>query len=721
MWTAHRIKNLEKTGGIAVTEADAATDFAPKKGLSAYAIDTLVDRILAAATLDEKVTMMSGRGFFALRKASNRRWGADPYPAGSGIARLNVPMLYFTDGPRGVARGHSTCFPCTMARGATFDPALEHRVGEVIAIEARAQGCTLSGAVCINLLRHPAWGRAQETYGEDSHHLGEMGAALARGLQTHNVMATVKHFALNSMENARFTVDVEIDERSLHEVYLPHFKRVLDAGCASVMSAYNKVNGEYCGQNRYLLTDILRGEWGFTGFVHSDWIMGVRAIYGAAAGLDIENPEPLVFGDKLRAAVEAGTVEPEVIDRACRRILTTQYRFACAEDPLPAYPIELVASSAHLALAQEVAEKSAVLLKNDALLPIKHDQVKSIAVIGRLAAIENTGDNGSSRVRPPFVVTPLAGLQVALGSDRIIVADENDLDAVTQATAQADVAVVVVGYTAVEEGEFIPGGFDLGASSDATRLPGPTTERAPIGGDRDVLTLPPDQVAMIHAAQASGTPVIVVIVAGSAVLVEGWHEQAGAILQTFYSGMAGGTALARLLLGEVSPSGKLPFTVAHRTDDYPFFDKTAGHITYDRYHGYSLFERDDKKPRYGFGHGLSYTTFGYRALRTRADHMSVHVQVSVTNQGACAAEEVVQVYIGFPGIVVDRPKKRLHAFQRVALAPGETRTLHLTIARNDLRWRNPHTHDWAFESGTYRIYVGGSLELAGQHSVEIVL
>ena len=212
-------------------------DFAPAKGMTAAEQAALIDSILAEATLAEKVGMMSGRGFFAGYKADGGVWAARPYRAGGGIDRLGVPAFWFTDGPRGVARGNSTCFPCTMARGASFDTDLERRIGEAMSIEIRAQDCNLTGAVCVNLLRHPAWGRAQETYGEDTHHLGAMGAALGIGLQTHNVCATVKHFALNSMENARFKVDVRIDERTLHEIYLPHFRTILDAGVASVMSS----------------------------------------------------------------------------------------------------------------------------------------------------------------------------------------------------------------------------------------------------------------------------------------------------------------------------------------------------------------------------------------------------------------------------------------------------------------------------------------------------
>jgi beta-glucosidase len=681
------------------------TSLAPEKGLTADQVAERVNAILTEATLSEKVGMMSGKGFFAALAEDNRRWGARPYQAGSGVERLDVPPLYFTDGPRGVVRGNSTCFPCTMARGASFDPDLERRIGEVMGIEIRAQGCTLSGAVCFNLLRHPAWGRAQETYGEDPHHLGMMGAALGVGIQAHNVIATVKHFALNSMENARFTVDVQIDERALHEVYLPHFKHALEAGVASVMSAYNKMNGEYCGQHRELLTDILRGEWGFDGFVHSDWILGVYQPYGAAAGLDIENPEPRVWGEKLLTAVESGAIEPEVIDRACRRILTTQYRFACAEDPLSDYPETLVACADHIALALEAAEKSAVLLRNEGVLPLRPGSVGTLAVLGRLAAQENTGDHGSSRVQPPYVVTPLMGLeraQNALGIGRIVTGEESDLSGAAAAAVAADAIIVVVGTTREEEGEFIPGGMTLGQDAETGEA------RASIGGDRTDLSLPAAQQALIDVAIASGKPVIVVIVAGSAIMVEGWHDRVGAILQTFYAGMEGGTALARLLFGQVSPSGKLPFTVARDAGDYPFFDKNAQSIRYDLWHGYSKFDRDGAAPRYPFGHGLSYARFAYRALKARVSGDVLHVSVAVTNCGDCMADEVVQCYVGAPGQVIERQAKLLKAFQRVTIAPGATAIVALTIPVADLRWRDAATHDWRLESGIHRIMVGGS-------------
>ena len=680
-----------------------SNSFAPVKGLSGPEIDRLVGSILAEATLDEKVAMMSGRGFFAAYQEDGRRWGARPYQAGGGISRLGVPALWFTDGPRGVARGQSTCFPCTMARGASFDTALERRIGEAMGIEVRAQDCNLSGAICVNLLRHPAWGRAQESYGEDPVHLGEMGAALGLGLQAHNVIATVKHFAVNSIENVRFTVDVIVGERALHEVYLPHFKAILDAGVASVMSAYNRLNGEYCGQHRHLLTDILRGEWGFQGFVHSDWVKGVYQPYGASAGLDVENPEPLVWGEKLKAAVEDGTVEPQVIEQAGRRILGTLYRFACAEDPLPAYPPELVAGPAHVALAREAAESSAVLLENDGVLPLDATKCRRVALLGRLAGLPNTGDRGSSRVRAPHVVTPLEGLVARLGAANILTADEDDLAAVEAAVASADVAIVVAGLTADEEGEYIPGDLDLGQGAATGESPAIAR-----GGDRLDLGLPPRQVALIEAAARCGKPVVVVLVAGSAILVEGWHDRASAILQSFYAGMEGGHALAALLFGDVSPSGRLPFSVARDPGDYPHFDREARRIEYDLWHGYPKLLRDGKPARYPFGHGLSYTSFTRRALKLRRRGETLGISVAVCNSGERAGAEVVMAYVETPAKAVPRWPRKLVGFAKILLQPGETRIVEMQVPLDRLRYRDGG--EWRLEAGEHRILIAVNAE-----------
>ncbi len=688
-------------------------DFAPRKGMSDGDIADTVAAILANTTLTEKVAMMSGRGFYKAYVEDGRIWAARPYRAGGGCERLNVPALWFTDGPRGVARGNSTAFPCTMARGASFDTDLEQRIGIAMGAEARAQGCNLSGAVCVNLLRHPGWGRAQETYGEDPHHLGAMGAALAKGIQHHNVIATVKHFAANSIENARFKVNVEMDARTLREVYLPHFKTILDAGCASVMSAYNKLNSSYCGHSHELLTDILRGDWGFEGFVHSDWMLGVYGPDGAVAGLDVENPEPVHYGAKLIAEVEEGRIDADVIDRACTRILTTLYRFASAQDPLPDYPLSLVASEAHRALAREAAQKSAVLLKNEALLPLAPDA--RVVMFGRLADLENTGDNGSSKVRAPYVITPYAGMRNRLGERVTLAGGEHDLAAAAKAARSADIAIVIAGYTAEEEGEYIPGEMSAGLSGQDRQ----GRIRA-IGGDRDTLGLPDDQVALIRAVSAANPRTLVVIIAGSAVLAEEWVEGVAGVIQTFYAGMEGGNALADIMTGAVNPSGKLPFTVARTPSDYPFFDRDADRITYGPLHGYTLMEDGGVTPRYPFGYGLSYTRFAYDNISARVVGDRVEASITVTNIGDVAGREIAQLYIGFPG-TVKRPHKLLRGFASLVLEPGEAQDVDFTIPCSELGWWDEAGHCWQVEEGVYSVYIGGNSSSAESCAAQFIL
>ncbi len=360
---------------------------------------------------------------------------AHTWPA-AGVPRLGIPGLAFCDGPRGVVIGRATAFPVSMARGATFDPGLEERIGDAIGRELRAAGATFYGGVCINLLRHPAWGRAQETYGEDPLHVGTMGAALTRGVQRH-AMACVKHYACNSMENARFTVDVTAGERALHEVYLPHFRQVVAAGVASVMSAYNGVNGEWCGENRTLLTGILREEWGFDGIVISDFQFGLRdAVRSVAAGLDVEMPYRMVRWQHLPDALADGTLRAADVDCAVERIVATFLRFARVFET-PGDPAHL-ACDEHRALAREAAAGSFVLLRNEgAVLPLAAAGLRRVAVIGALAAVPNIGDGGSSDVHPPHVVTPLEGLRAALPDAEILHHDGADLAGARRVAARA--------------------------------------------------------------------------------------------------------------------------------------------------------------------------------------------------------------------------------------------------------------------------------------------
>ncbi|MFM7141089.1 MAG: glycoside hydrolase family 3 protein, partial [Alphaproteobacteria bacterium] len=411
--------------------------------------------LLARMTLAEKLSCLDGDTPFwdGLVDMIAGGYYEHTYPAAA-VPRLGVPGIAFSDGPRGVVVGRATAFPVSMARGATFDPALEERVGDAIGRELRAVGASFYGGVCVNLLRHPGWGRAQETYGEDPFHVGEMGAALARGAQRH-VMACVKHFACNSIENARFKVDVSAGERALHEVYLPHFRRIVSDGVASVMSAYNSLNGEWCGQNRVLLDEILREEWGFDGFVVSDFQYGLRdAVRSVEAGLAVEMPFVMIRAQHLPGAIERGELPAEAVDRIVERVLAVQLRFAQVL-AAPAEPA-ILACPEHRALAREAAVRSMVLLRNEeAILPLDRSRLQRVAVLGRLADVPNLGDGGSSNVHPPAVVTPLAGLRAALPEARFDLDDGVDPSRAASVAREADVAVVVVGLTHHEEGEFI--------------------------------------------------------------------------------------------------------------------------------------------------------------------------------------------------------------------------------------------------------------------------
>jgi beta-glucosidase len=587
------------------------------------------EELCAQLTLDEKIDLLSGATPFwpGMIEMLGEGYNLRPYVAGA-VERLGIEGIRFTDGPRGVTVGHSTCFPVAMARGATFDPELEERVGDAIGREARAQGANLFAGVCVNLLRHPAWGRAQETYGEDPEHVGEMGAALVRGVQRH-VMACVKHFALNSMEDARFQVDVRATDEVLDEVYLPQFERIVREGVAAVMSAYNAVNGQWCGQNHELLTTILRDRWGFDGFVLSDFIFGVRdSAASINAGLDLEMPFRMVHDRDLADAVARGEVSTETIDRSVARLLRTQLHFAKTEAELEGYPLEVVACKAHRDLAREVATRSIVLLRNepvaeDPVLPLDSGSLRTVAVVGRLAAVPNTGDHGSSDVRPPYVVTPLDGLRVALEPIGVDVRydDGSDRSRAARVAADADAVIAVVGYTHDDEGEnvgrtpaelvanFPPLPDELApAVADALAGGRGAGERGGIGqgGDRRSLTLRPEHEALIATLAAASDHVVVVLMCASAVLMERWRHTVPGIVILWYPGMEGGHALADILLGHEAPTGRLPFAIPTSAEHLPPFDAQATSIEYGALHGQRLLDELGVEAAYPFGFGLSY-------------------------------------------------------------------------------------------------------------------
>ncbi len=660
-----------------------------RKGMTEEEINAIVNSALNTMTLKEKVKTMSGNNFYLL-VLKDHNFGVRAYPGG-GVERLGIPPFLFTDGPRGVIMPGSTCFPVSMARGATWDISLEERVGEVIGKEARAQGANLFGGVCINLLRHPAWGRAQETYGEDSFQIGEFGAALVRGVQKHNVMATAKHYAANSIEFSRFKVDVQVSERTLREVYLPHFKRCVEEGCATVMSAYNKVRGEYCGHNSYLLREILKGEWGFDGFVHSDWMHGLKdTIKGILGGLDVEMPRAKYYGRKLENAVKKGKVPIDLVDESVRRILSTVLKFITKEDP-QSYTSDLIGCENHVHLAREVAEKSMVLLKNEGeVLPFSTEEIDSLAIIGALADIKNTGDHGSSHVRQKNIITPLQGIEDYVGNKFNVIHNVGtDIDVAQQIAQSVDSVVIVVGYTFKDEGEYIP--------------------RISRGyGDRINLNLKDHDIKLIDAVSKVNKKCVVVLVGGSAILMEEWKEKVPSIIMAWYSGMEGGHALANILFGKVNPSGKLPFTIVKDPAHFPYFEADIEEIEYGYYHGYMLMEKENNEPSFSFGFGLSYTDYSYNNIQVESSGEKIVASVDVTNEGMVAGEEIVQLYIGYENSKVERPQKLLRGFTRVALEPKETKTVSLDMMKKDLAWYNPENRAWEVENIKYTVYLGSS-------------
>ncbi len=653
--------------------------------------EAAIDALLRQMTLKEKVAQMSGNAGLLDLPIMLVRYNLYPFRAGAN-KRLGIPAIRFTDGPRGVALNHSTCFPVSMARGATWDVELEERVGSAMGVEARAQGANFFGGVCINLVRHPGWGRAQESFGEDPHLLGEMGAAMVRGLQRH-VMACAKHFACNSIEESRFYVDVRVDERTLREVYLPHFKRCVDEGVASIMSAYNRVNGSYCAHNAHLLRDILKGDWGFAGLIVSDFVFGTRSTVKAAlGGLDVEMPNTLFYGRRLVRAVRKGRVPEAVVDEAARRILMQKARFARVGDA--EYPRAQVAGADHRHLALEVARKSIVLLKNqDGVLPLRREELKRIAVFGGLADRADLGDYGSSRVRPPNAVTPLRGIRERAGSSVEVRYEKgDDLVAAAQAAREADVAVVVAGLTGRDEGEALP--------------------VVKIGGDREDLRLPAGSIALIEAVAAESPRCVVVLEGGSAILTSGWQDGVQGILMAWYPGMEGGRAIADVLFGEVNPSGKLPLTFPSANDQLPFFDKKAKTVEYGYFHGYRLFDKEGREPAFPFGFGLSYTEYRYDRLKLSHSELSpdgrLTAEVTVTNTGSMAGEEAVQLYIGFEGARVERASQELKGFARLNLDPGESKTVQMEIGAGDLAYFDVETGTWQVEETEYHVLVGAS-------------
>ncbi len=643
------------------------------------AVERRVEDLLRQMSLAEKVEQMYGIGFVdaAWRTPAN--------------ARLGIPGLAMLDGPRGVSlmAGPATSFPVAIARGATWDPAFEEQVGEAIGAEARAKGASVLLAPTLNLLRHPRWGRAQETYGEDPYHLGRMGVGFVRGAQRH-VVASAKHFAVNSIEDTRLIVDVSVDERTLREVYLPHFRMVVqEGGVGSVMAAYNQVNGQYCAENVHLLRDILKNEWGFLGFVESDWFVATHSTeLSLIAGLDIEMPVPVYYGDPLVGAVESGVVPVTLVDDAVRRILRVKLCFGVNDTPVP--PALRVQPPEHLELALEAARRGMVLLQNEGgTLPLDRTTLFSIAVVGDLATTANLGDLGSSVVETSFAVSPLDGIRALAGETAVTYVAGPPLTAEGRAAvSSADAAIVIAGLGPEDEGE------------------GSLTS-----GDRLDLGLPAGQDDLISTVAALNRRTVVVLEGGSAITMP-WVDDVGAIVMAWYPGQLGGEAIAETLFGDVNPSGKLPLGFPRAERDLQPFDNVAADVKYGFLHGYRWLDARHTEPLFPFGFGRSYTTFDYANLALSEQQIGPHdrlrATVDVTNTGGVAGDEVVQVYVSYRGSHVERAPKDLRAFARIHLEPGETRRVPLEVAAEDLAYWDVAAGAWRVEPIEYGIHVGSS-------------
>ena len=679
--------------------------------------DSLSRELVNLMTFEEKIDQMYGEKMY---KSVPKFFGSFilkekfPHIYVGRNDRLNIPPWVLSDGPRGARVldkniSAVTTFPVAMARAASWNTSLEYQVHDVISKEMRANKTNYAATPCINLLRHPGWGRAQETYGEDPWLLGEFGVAAVKGIEKNNVMACPKHFALNSIENSRWVIDVSIEERTLREVYLPHFKKVIQKGKpASIMSAYNKVRGTYSGSNRELLTEILRNDWGFDGFISTDWMYGIYdGIEAINAGLNVEMPWQDEYSyDIIKEGIKEGKIKIEQIDNLVYNSLKTRLKYAFSYDSIE-YNQKLILKSDHIELARKAAEESMVLIKNEKILPFKIMENMRVGVFGNLADLKNTGDMGSSNSSSPYVITPYQGIKNYFKNTdtEVIYDDGNNLDKTIKIAENLDQIIIVVGYTFKDEGEYIMSRGQMLKSAEAKELVGVEG----IGGDRENLELSKKDYELITEISKVNDNVVVVYVGGSAINMNKWIDEIPAILFSWYSGMEGGNALAKILYGDVNPSGKLPFTIAKNDEDYPYFNPFTDTITYGYYHGYTLFEKYDKEIAYHFGHGLSYSNFlidNFRIIDNNTD--KIVFSTDIQNNSKIKGKEVLQLYVGFENSKIDRPQKLLRDFKKLELEPGEKKTVLLSVDIEDLAYYNDEEKRWEVEDIKYNFYVGNS-------------
>ena len=645
--------------------------------------------LIKQMTLEEKAALCTGAG----------AWSTTP------VDRLGIPELIVTDGPHGVRcveDVHSTfisksipatCFPTAACMASTWDVGLIHEVGEAIAEECIALNVGVILGPGANMKRTPLCGRNFEYYSEDPYLAGEMAVGFIQGVQGKGVGTSLKHFAANNQEYMRSTINAEVDERTLREIYLPAFEAaVKKAKPWTVMCSYNKLNGTYASENHWLLTEILREEWGFEGFVVSDWGAVHDRVAALAAGLDLEMPGPR--GWRVKAVIDAvrsGKLDEAVLDEAVRRILEIVFR---AAETVKGAPFD---AAGHHALARRVAGEGMVLLKNIGILPLKDPN--QIAVIGRAAKEAYYQGGGSSHMNPTQLDSPYEELQKMAGDSGLSYAegypadeslDQALIDEACKNAHSADVALLYLALPPTKESE---------------------------GYDRPDLDLTAHQVALIQAVSAVQPDTVVILNNGAPVVMSEWIEGPAAVLEAWMMGQAGGGAIADVLYGKVNPSGKLVETFPLKLKDTPAYinyPEENGAVRYGEgiFVGYRYYETKEAPVLFPFGYGLSYTTFDYQNPRVSSqsflDVDGLTVSVDVTNTGKVAGKEIVQVYVRDHESELARPLKELKGFAKVELQPGETKTVSMPLDFRAFAYYHPAYKQWITEDGEFDILIGAS-------------
>jgi beta-glucosidase len=677
-------------------------------------IDQKVDKLLSQLTLEEKLSLIHGNTYFTT-------------PA---IPRLRIPALHMSDGPCGVREENApyswnsanwkndatAYFPALTSLAATWNTELATDFGIAYGEEAVARGKDIMLAPGMNIIRTPLNGRNWEYISEDPYLASRIAVNYIIAAQSKGISVCAKHFALNNQELNRGTINVEVSERALREIYLPAFEAsVKEGGVLSVMGSYNQLRGKYACQNPYLLKDILKGEWGFCGLVMSDWGAVHNTMEAATSGLDIEmmpkegTKDYYYLGQPLLDSIKAGKIEPKAVDEKVRRILYVMIKINIIgkSEPDTTGMAARLGTPEHAKTALRIAEESVILLKNNNALPLDMKKIKTLAVIGDNATRKHARGGGSTIIKAKYEITPLEGLQNMFANS--IKIDFAQGYAVSKNLKKVDKSLIdqAVKTAAAADEVIIFGGLN--------HEPGLDCE----GSDKPDMMLPYGQDELIKAVVKANPNTIVVIIAGSPVEMGSWISEVNGLIYSSYLGMETGTALAEVLTGAVNPSGKLPYTLPYRLEDSPSYvfgeyPGENGTVNYkdDLMVGYRYFDSKKVEPLYAFGFGLSYTTFSYQNLKVettgKAESLSCNVSFNITNTGNIEGKESAQVYVRDIESSLPRPLKELKGFAKVNLEKGASINVTVPLNQRAFQYYNPEKKEWILEPGKFEILVGSS-------------